>query len=208
VKRKKFRSRHLILALVITFSITGVLALVINTLAYFRAESTAENFLYSKVLKVDLIDIFDSNKLVLPGDALNKDVSMKNTGELNAVVRIKLTSNWNPTVDTLENTLSTEVVQVIMGNTVAQDWTLIEGWYYYNKVLKPGEETSLLVDEIKLLAVSNDIHSTNYSDATFSLDVLSQSLQAISVASEENWGVAFVADGDFIVWTKVEGAGV
>jgi hypothetical protein len=207
MKGTTIKKHHMLIALIFVFSVTAVLTLVVYTLAYFKSDSTAENYLYSKTLKVDLIDVFDSNKLVLPGDTFNKDVYMRNTGELNAVVRIKLTKSWNPLVDTSGKTLLTDVVNVTFGDTASQDWTQIGEWYYYNKVLRPGEETTKLVDSIKLLAVSNDIHDINYSDATFELDVLSQSLQALSASTEENWGMVYVSEGDIIIWSESGGTG-
>lgn len=203
---KKFRKRHMMLALVMIFFVTAIFILISNTFAFYKQDEGAENFLYAKHFKVDLIDDFVASGFVLPGDKLNKDVYMKNNGEVDSVVRIKLTPTWTPETDINGKVLDTEVVEVDLGDTVMTDWTLkSDGWYYYNKILKPGESTSLLVDSIRLIPVSNDLHDTDYSNSQYTLDVNSQSIQAISVAAEENWGHGFNIVGNNIQWLDPTG---
>ena len=128
---------------------------------------------------------------------------MRNDGELDTVVRVQLTPNWNPATDDLGNVLSTDVVTIGFGSTIADDWTLIDGWYYYNRVLKPGEETSLLVDSLKLEAFSNDSHNTDYSDSIYSLDVVGESVQPYTAATLDYWGVTFTSNADDTLnWTN------
>jgi hypothetical protein len=167
---------------------------IVNSFAFFKQSSYVENFLSTKFYKVDLIDIFDNYQLKLPGDFLNKDVSIKNNGEVEAVVRIQLTPIWTPAIDGLGNVLDVEAVTIGYGYYLNDDWTLIDGWFYYNYILSPGLETSLLVDSLKFNAVSNDQHQTDYSNTIYTLNVLAQSAQVVSNLPVDDWGVVYVID--------------
>lgn len=180
-----------------------LLNLVIGTFTYFNDKGSAENYLPVGKLLVDLIDVFENGKLTLPGDTVSKDVSMKNNGTMDAVVRIKLSPSWDPASDSQSNPLLTDAVAITFGPDFAADWSLIGGWYYYNKVLAPGQTTSLLVDALKLQAVSNDLHAADYSGATYKLNILSESLQAASAAAEDTWNMTYTASGGTLTWSAL-----
>ena len=197
IKRRGWKLPLLFLCLLVGLN------LVIGTFTYFNDEGAAENYLPVGKLLVDLVDVFENGKLTLPGDTVSKDVSMKNNGTVDAVVRIKLSPSWDPASDSQSNPLLTDAVAITFGPTFAADWTLIGGWYYYNKILKPDETTSLLVDALKLQAVSNDLHAADYSGATFKLNILSESLQAASAAAEDTWNTTFTINGNALEWVEI-----
>ena len=176
------------------------LNVIISSFAYFRDYGTAENYLKAKSLKVELIDVFDNGNLTLPGDSMNKDVSMRNNGEIDAVVRIQLVPTWAPETDAEGNSLDQSEVDVVLGESADTDWVKIGDWYYYNKVLAPGETTTLLVDKLYLNPVSNDHHMANYSEAVFTLKVNAESLQAISNAAVDNWQISYTTNEEGIDW--------
>lgn len=198
IKKKKFLG---LIQLISIFFVTAVIILVVSTFAFFEDAGAAENFLDTGNFKVDLIDVFENNKFTLPGDTINKDVSMKNNGTYDAVVRIKLEPSWSPADDGEGNPLLTDKVTITYGTGITTDWTLIGGWYYYNKILKPGEITTLLVDALKLEAVSNDLHRTDYSNSEFKLNIRSESLQVLTEATQDNWSVKYIMSGDSLVWS-------
>ena len=187
IKKRRLLYRFII-SLVLVFAISGATALILNAFSFFRATASATNFLDAKTLQVDLVDIFQSNQLFLPGDTLNKDVYLINSGEANAVVRVKLTPSWAPAAPAL----LTDQVEITYGPSLGANWSFLGGWYYYNKILRPGESTTLLVDQIKLLAVSNDSHALDYSGAVYTLDVQSEALQANPLSASENWNRTYV----------------
>lgn len=191
------------LHLALILCLMAVFTFVLGAFAYFGEAEEAENYLPPAVLKVDLIDVFENNRLTLPGDTLNKDVSMKNNGNLDAVVRIRLSPAWTPAQDAQAKPLLPDAVAVTFGPAFATDWTLLGGWYYYNKVLKPGETTSLLVDALKLQAVSNDLHAADYSGASYNLNILSESLQAKPAAAEDTWNVTYTLNGEMLEWAAI-----
>lgn len=191
MKRTKFRKHHTILSLLLLIAVTAVLAVVTGTLASFRDHGIAQNYLYSKPFKVDLVDDFVSGLIVNPGDTLNKDVYMTNNGELDAVIRLKLSPSWEPVADGSGKPLDPLAVSVAYGPTFVEDWTYSNGWYYYNWILEPGESSNYLVDSIKLADVANDHHAANYSGAVYTLNVSSDSLQSYPEATLESWGMTF-----------------
>jgi len=203
MKIKIFNNRNRLVTFTGILLVAVLLLGVVGTFAFFRSEASVANFLYSRNYQADLIDIFDNNRFALPGDTLNKDVSMKNNGEVNSVVRIRLTPSWAPAVDAKGNPLDPDLVTVSYGLSYATDWTLIDGWYYYNKILEPGEETSLLVDSLKLAAFSNDHHAVNYSEAVYTLAIEGTSLQALTVSTEEVWQMTYtIDDNGYLVWAE------
>lgn len=191
------------LHLALILCLMAVFTLIIGAFAYFEDTEAAENYLPPAVLKVDLIDVFENNQLALPGDTLGKDVSMQNNGTVDAVVRIRLSPAWTPAQDAQANPLLASAVEVTFGPTFALDWTLLGGWYYYNKILEPGETTSLLVDALKLQAVSNDPHAADYSGASYNLNILSESLQAFPAAAEDTWGTTYTLNGEALEWVVI-----
>jgi hypothetical protein len=208
MKIRIFNNRNRMITTIVSLLVAVLLLGVVGTFAFFRSEASVANYLYSKDYQADLIDIFDNNRFALPGDTLNKDVSMKNNGEVNSVVRIRLTPSWEPALDANGNVLDTGLVTILYGPSYATDWTLIDGWYYYNKILEPGEETSLLVDSLKLAAFSNDHHAVNYSEAVYTLAIEGASLQALTVSTEEVWQMTYTMDNqgylDWSVWGEIE----
>lgn len=191
-KIKRISKTSLLIVVLFLFTLSVAIGIITRTFALYKQDAAAENYLYSKNLEVNLIDQFDASGLTLPGDTLNKDVYMKNLGEVPAVVRIKLSPTWLPASDEAGRLRDVAKVEITYGATQTTDWVLKpDGWYYYTKILMPGQQTTYLVESLKFLAVSNDTHATDYSEATYTLNVDAQSIQAISVAAQETWGYGF-----------------
>lgn len=190
--------------LMFTTLTTAFMALTLSTFAYFISDGYVENYLNANEFRVDLLDIFENGQFSLPGDTLNKDVSMINNGELPAIVRIRLTPSWNPVSDAGGNLLDTAAAEILFGPGLGTDWVAAaDGWYYYTKILHPGDETSFLVEGLQLDPFSNDIHAADYSGGTYTLGVLGQSLQAYPEAAEENWLMTYVDVAGTLTWTPL-----
>jgi hypothetical protein len=209
----RVRRHHLPILLIVAAVVTVILSLIIGTVAYFRDGGAAQNFLYAKLFKVDLIDDFINGRLLLPGDTVSKDVYLVNTGETNAVVRVQLTPSWTPATDGSDNTLLTDAVTILLGSNIGPaptgQWTYLNGWYYYNQILSPGEATTLLVDGLYLTAFSNDDHAANYEGAEYKLDVSSDSVQVYQSAVQSKWAMTFTvdeSDNNTLTWSDYGGA--
>ncbi len=67
-------------------------------------------------------------------DSSQKDISIKNTGDTDMIVRVIISSIENMKEEPSYN---------------KNDWLLKDGFYYYKKVLKPGESTSEIVAKME-----------------------------------------------------------
>lgn len=69
-----------------------------------------------------------------------------------------------------------------------EKWFFKEGYFYYKTVLEPGEETTVLLQQVHL---SNDTQELKdkYKDLEIKVDVLADILQAEGNAANSEWGV-------------------
>lgn len=65
-----------------------------------------------------------------------------------------------------------------------QDWFYKDGYFYYKKVLAPGEETPVLLERAVILGDKN-----KYKDLEIKIDVLADIIQAQGNAAPQEWGV-------------------
>lgn len=112
-----------------------------------------------------------------PGDTTNKDVSIKSTGTKRSYVRVKITKMWS-------NELPNDNVELIFTNN--NDWVYSDGWYYYTKILNSGEETSKLLDAVKLIG---PITENEYQGETLTVNVEAEAVQATHEAYKDVWGL-------------------
>ncbi len=135
-----------------------------GTIAYYTAESTSHNVITSGNVDIELLEWADTNKRipfpengvsgVMPGTAVTKIVEIENTGGNAAYVRIKVTK----TIDLMAG-IAGEVNPALVGidfnNT---NWTLQDGFYYYNTALEPGATTEPLFTSVSFDRDINDLY--------------------------------------------------
>ncbi|MDR0853454.1 MAG: hypothetical protein LBN34_03715 [Clostridiales Family XIII bacterium] len=66
------------------------------------------------------------------------------------------------------------------------DWFFYDGYFYYKKVLDPGEKTTMLLQSVTL---KDQALAAEYKDIEVDVDVLSDILQASDGVPQANWGV-------------------
>lgn len=138
-------------ALAICFAIA-----VSGTLAYFTAEDTAHNVITSGGVNIEVVEKTQSEdgvlvdfpkegvKGVMPGADVSKIVSVKNTGESEAWIRVRVEAAIKA-ADERALPLEIEGVGPVMTYTTADGWYLGEdGCYYYEKPVAAGEATGIL----------------------------------------------------------------
>lgn len=142
------------LCLVVALAATAIIG---GTLAYFTDSEQADN-----VFTVGNVDItltepnWDaSGKLdapnAYPGEALKKDPTVANTGANPCFVRIKVEG-----LDVLgQNNMIT-----IEG--LSENWTELNGYYYYNTVLEAGQSTGALFQQIRIPTSVTNGFNGNY----------------------------------------------
>ena len=130
------------------FALTGMLALLLIGVAGFGAawawnthRAQQVNQLESRTVSVTVAEEFPSNT-VDKGETKKKTVTVQNTGNAAAFVRVSYAEYWTTTTEQLAG--ATKVTK-----TWTSDWTSDferhdDGWYYYKKVLPAGGSVQVL----------------------------------------------------------------
>ena len=158
------------------FLILSVLALCFSlfaaeTIAYFTADSKAHNVITTGGVQIAVQEWADEERTKPFEDV---------TGVMpeTTVTKIVPTESITPDASLVELACNTA------------DWTEKDGYYYYNKVLKPGEVTAPVCTAVSFHA---DM-SNAYQNATATIDIFAQATQ-----SANNGNTAMDAQG----WPKV-----
>lgn len=127
-----------------------------GTLAYFTFEDTVHNVITSGGVSIEVVEktkSTDGAELedfpkegitgVMPGTEVSKIVSVRNTGNSEAWVRVKV----DATIKSAEG--EGKLPSDVMTYTVSEGWTEKDGYYYYNNKVPAGESTSILFDTVK-----------------------------------------------------------
>lgn len=148
-----------------------------GTRAYFTAQGRADNVITSGSIKMELHDEtadgvpFPKEGIsgIMPGDSIDKYVYVENVGDNPLYARIKLEKAM-----TLNNGENGDNLDEIMLDINQDDWTYNskDGYYYYNRALKPGEQTTPLLTKV---TIDTDLE---YQDAKIDVTVSAQAVQS------------------------------
>lgn len=170
--------------IIAVLAITSILAvMVFQTLAFFTAEDTALNRVtmgnVALILNDDTIDPeteelepfpVEGFDLVMPGDVIDKIVSVTNDGANPIWVRIRLDRSIllaGEAADVDFNVLGLDLND--------EDWTEgVDGWFYYNEILAPGETTENLFTQVTFPTSLGNA----FMNAEVEIDVLAQGVQS------------------------------
>lgn len=159
--------------------IIAVIAIAVScyaTVAAFTSQKTVKNVITAGNIKIELKEMtikegedapvpFEDGFAILPGTQISKIVTVKNTGKNAAYVRIKAVNTVSVTTDNglePDEELTAAVNELITLNINTADWTYKDdGYYYYNKVLQPEEETTSLFTKADIsTAMPNEYQGT------------------------------------------------
>jgi len=169
----KAKARLLLVAL------AAILATVLTqpTLAYYTTIGLATNVVTSGEIKLmihektaDGSDFPAEGVYIIPGDIVSKQVSIENVCDHPFYLRVRLISGSDNQALSAEDCLKMDI------NTT--DWTWMDGYYYYNHILQPGEFTPALFTEVEIVGSKVD---QTYVGSTLNLTV-----RAFAVQSEHN----------------------
>ena len=112
-----------------------------GTVAYFTAQETAYNVITTGALSMRLVEEGADGKPfpkegvtgVLPNMEVTKKVYVENTGDVDMYVRIALDKK----IESLSDPAAKLNFKHITLDINETDWTEQDGYYYYNRVLKP-----------------------------------------------------------------------
>lgn len=93
-----------------------------------------------------------------PGIDVKKEVQVRNTGNTDALIRVKLTRQLGTVVDGFFKVDNSANPMKLLLNTNKQDWIYDEkeDWYYYRKVVKENEITTPVLYDFKLANMSDN----------------------------------------------------
>lgn len=129
----------------------------LGTAAYFTSKDAAHNVITTGNIDIELKEMqipeeggepvpFENKTGVMPGMEISKIVTIVNTGDNQAYVRVKLKKTI-----TLDNNTQTSVdLSLLTMDFDTVNWTEKDGFYYYNKPLEPGAETEALFTTVSL----------------------------------------------------------
>ena len=147
------------------------------TLAFYTHIGKATNVVTSGSLEMRIYektagddDFPEEGVYIIPGDIVSKRVSIQNVCGAPFYLRVKLIHG------TTKEELDPEEALKLDINTT--DWVLVDGYYYFNHILQPGEVTPPLFTQVEIVGDKVDQHDVG--------TMLSITVSAQAVQSEHN----------------------
>lgn len=172
--------------LTLLFALVGLLA-INGTLAWLTQEASLKNTFEVAKVSGDIEEEFNKE--------VKKNVSVSNTGNFEAYVRVALVPSWvddkgNATMLNPEGTYELDLNLKQDGKGAG--WLKgSDGFYYYTKPLLPGEQTAILIKTCQ-----PTVTEPEYQGKAFKMDVMAQWIQAQPTdAVTGAWGVTVGENG-------------
>ena len=147
------------------------------TLAFYTTIGKATNVVTSGAVQLQIhektadgSDFPAEGVYVIPGDIVSKQVSVENVCTHPFYLRVKLVSGSTNQALTPDECLKLDID--------TQNWTLRDGYYYYNRILQPGQTTETLFTQVEIVG--------SKVDQTHGGSTLSLTVNAYAVQSEHN----------------------
>ena len=162
--------------ILVSICVAAIALAIVATGAYsnFTVEDSAENVVTTGSIDFEIHEVMDDGKKfpvngieVMPGDVVGKTVTVENTSNHPLFLRVKLVKGVEGNSLPADNQLQVDI------NTT--DWTLKDGYYYYNKELKAHEETEPLFTKV---SVDGPSVTYEYIGLSFLLDVKGYAVQS------------------------------
>ena len=170
------KNKRKVLVISLIAALLAICAL--GTSAYFTDRGTAKNIITTGGVKIDLIETaaidgenvpFEDVVGVMPGSEVSKIVEVKNIGESDAYIRVSVEKAL-ALAEGREGGVDLSLVTLDF-NTEA--WTEADGYYYYNRALRPGETTEPLFTTVTFAETMGN----EYQNSTAAIDVKADAVQ-------------------------------
>ena len=175
----KAKARLLLIALCAVF----LTVLTQPTLAYYTTIGKATNVVTSGDIQLQIhektadgSDFPSEGVYIIPGDIVSKQVSVENVCAHPFYLRVKLVSSSTNQALNPEECLKLDID--------TQNWTYLDGYYYYNHILQPGETTPALFTQVEI--VGSKVDQTHIG-STLSLKVNAYAVQSENNPAEHPW---------------------
>ena len=154
-----------------------------GTYAYYSTSDTARNVITSGGVEVTVVEQRMVNGTlqpypnhpiqVMPATTVSKVVSVQST-EQAAWVRMNYTLTIYDAEGKEMEIPADELAKVIVIASDTTNWTLKDGWWYYNTAVKSGEMTKPLFEEV---AFSGPDMDNKYQNCTVVIEMIAQAVQ-------------------------------
>lgn len=172
-----------------------VLTTIGSSFAFWSGKIEHTNVLNADKMKAEINEIFKKDSQ--PTGTVQKEVSFKNDSTSAAFLRVSYGETWQKEKDEeivlLNNQINgTDVAIKNWKNGFGENSSLWtdggDGWFYYNKVMKPSSETEKILTEVTFPDYSDNNYA-DYSTATYQLyfrmELLQVSDSQFTLNSEE-----------------------
>ena len=193
--------------LILSLSVIGV------TYAYLMDNDNKMNVFTISNPDVKIIENFPVSSFSDDDKTLAKEVSIVNEGTSDMVVRISYNEFFydpdHVNISTAEvysipdysyaYSIFNNRIDVVTKNWVI-DWMTLcvekDGWYYYKKILKPGEK----VDILRGVTLMGDYENHPYSGLKYELNFNLEAVQATPKAVKDLWDKDVTIEGEDVTW--------
>ncbi len=156
------------------------------TLAYYTTIGKATNVVTSGNIDLaihektaDGSDFPSEGVYVIPGDIVSKQVRIENICGHPFYLRVKLVSGSTNEALSAQECLKMDIDTV--------NWTYQDGFYYFNRILQPGETTPALFSQVEI--VGDKVDQTHIG-SMLSLTVNAYAVQSENNPAEHPWDAA------------------
>lgn len=158
MKKLNFKNNKLAIVSLVALLVVGIVG---GTFAVFNQTLTAENKFTVGAYGTQIEEKFTPPEDWTPGTTTDKEVWVKNTGDIPVVVRVGYAETW---VDADKKDLSLtftddsgkEQEAAIKNWTDPSDWVKgTDGFYYYIGIVNGGEQTKPLLDSVTFNPAAN-----------------------------------------------------
>ena len=134
--------KYMFAYLLIVFGL--VLAAVGTSFALTYISDTTVNKVSTQKLSVQIVEKYDPPEAIYPSQEIEKIVNIKNTGGVDALVRVRYEKAWGKSRDIdgnleIDSAFSTDNIIIDINNTYWIDGG--DGYYYYKGILEAGQTT-------------------------------------------------------------------
>ena len=153
------------------------------SLAYYTTVGKATNVVTSGDIQLkihektaDGSDFPAEGVYVIPGDIVSKQVSIENVCTHPFYLRVRLVSSATNAYLNAEDCMKLDID--------TNNWTYRDGFYYFNRILQPGETTPPLFTQVEIVGENVD---RSHIGSTLSLTVNAYAVQSENNPAEYPW---------------------
>ena len=197
--KKKVALTAAAVALVGTLAVGGTLAWFTDTetatnvvttgnvdIAWFEGDGNVEKKITDKYTGIQ----FGTETPVTPGQNLDKEARIKNEGKNAAYIRAKIVF-----LDKDQKVIEKPEYMRIAGTDIKWMPNASDGYYYYNKIVEPGEFTDKIMTDIEIATTANN---QNFADKEITVRLDAEAIQS------DNLGVTSCVDAFLDKFEKIE----